>query len=676
MSAQSTATDPPTPDTAPSPPHRDPSVWSDRPLVVVGTGPVGVRFTREFLRLRPGAAVVVYGAEPWAPYNRVKLSHYLSGELDDDELASSSSLPDQPGLVTRYNQPIAAIDRKRRWVIDQQGNRQPYSALVLATGSRPHVPAIDGIQLPGVYTFRDKSDAVSLMARRARARLVVIIGGGLLGLEAARAMQRLNTRVTVIEHSSHLMFNQLDGGAGARLRRQFTERGIEVRCNEAVSRVLGQDAVEGVLLRSGEELPADTLIVAAGIRPNVDLAYGCKLSVGRGIRVDDQLRSSDANIYAIGECAEHRNRVYGLVAPGFEQAQVAAHNLAERQASYSASIAPMRLKLVDTPVFSIGQVVDGDQGTEQLLFEDSASGAYRKLFLRGQRVSGVVALGEWDELSRIQEAVTHARRLWPWQLLRFRQSGRLWPEGANDNIAEWPATATVCNCTGVTRGQLTSACGTGPAGGCATLDELSERTGAGRVCGSCKPLLAQLLGTRAALPPEPGFRQLAIGGLLGLLVTLAFLFAPSIPYNGSAQDSLQWDPLWRDGLAKQLSGFSLLGAALLLALLALRKRITRFTWGAFATWRWLHVALGLLTLVLLLAHTGARLGHGLNLALMLSFIGLSLTGAVAAGVIGSAHHWGRAAVRRARGWSLWGHLLLLWPIPALLGLHVLKTYWF
>lgn len=644
--------------------------------MVVGSGPVGIRFTREYLRLCPGHPVVVYGAEPWAPYNRVKLSHYLSGEMNDDELTRSSALPEQPGLVTRYNQPVASIDRRRQTVTDAQGGMQAYSHLVLATGSRPHVPAIDGMQLAGVYTFRDKNDALSLMARRARSRLVVIVGGGLLGLEAARAMQRLNTRVTVVEHSSHLMFNHLDQGAAGLLQRQFTERGIEVRCNDAISQVIGDREVEGVLLRSGEELPADTVVVAAGIRPNVDLAYGCKLSVGRGIRVDDQLRTSDPRIFAIGECAEHRNRVYGLVAPGFEQATVAAHNLARNEASYKAAVSPTRLKLVQTPVFSMGQVEDDDSAADQLLFHEPDTGVYRKLRLRGRHVTGVVALGDWDELSRVQETVAHERRLWPWQMARFRQTGRIWPEGANDNVSEWPASATVCNCTGVTRGQLTTACGGGPAGGCSTLEELSERTGAGKVCGTCKPLLAEVVGSRAALPPEPGYRKLLIGALLGVLMTLAFLLAPAVPYNASVQDALRWDLLWRDGLLKQITGFSLLAAVLLLGLVSLRKRISRFSWGAFATWRWLHVALGVFAAVLLLLHTGARLGHGLNFALMLLFVTLSLAGALAAGVIGSSHRWGRIAVRRARGWTLWGHILLFWPVPVLLGLHILKTYWF
>lgn len=288
------------------------------PIVVIGAGPVGVRAATELLRRSPGHPVVLFGDEEGEPYDRVQLSAFLMGDVPLAALFHGMQLPQSRGFTARLGVRVVAIDRAAKVVRDARGALQPYSTLVLATGSTPHVPDIPGIALPGVFRFRDWRDAERLAARRTRTRQAVVLGGGLLGLETARAIRRFQTVVTVVEHNPHLMARQLDPVAGAELRRQVEAMGIRVVTGDGVRCVRGQQAVEGIELHSGTRIDCDTIVLATGIRPSIDLALQSGIAVNRGIRVDDQLRTSDPAVHAIGECAEHRGVVHGLVAPGLE----------------------------------------------------------------------------------------------------------------------------------------------------------------------------------------------------------------------------------------------------------------------------------------------------------------------------------------------------------------------
>ena len=238
------------------------------PIIIVGTGPIGIRTARELLERTDGRAVLLFGDEPWVPYNRVVLSCYLAGETDDIGL----EVPDDPRLTPYYGLRITAIDRAACTVTDSTGGVHAWHRLILATGSRPRVPSIPWVDLAGVYTFRDLADADRLKARTARSRAVTVLGGGILGLETARALRRADTRVRVLDHNDHLMFNQLDGEAGQRLEAFVASLGIEVLTDDAVQQIIGVSRVSGVLLRSGALLDCDTVVIAAGIVPNVNLA--------------------------------------------------------------------------------------------------------------------------------------------------------------------------------------------------------------------------------------------------------------------------------------------------------------------------------------------------------------------------------------------------------------------
>jgi len=644
------------------------------PIVVVGTGPVGIRIVQALLRRDPKTSLVIYGDEPWEPYNRVRLSLLLAGDIKEDAISNKPELPAAASVVQHHNCAVLAIDRKKRLIIDVTGRYQAYSTLILATGSRPHIPVIPGTHLAGVFTFRNMNDAQHLQARQVRSRRVVVIGGGLLGLEAARAMQRQHTEVVVIEHTSHLMNRQLDTNSAELLREHIMGMGVRVLLQESVKEIIGGYQVKGVRLRSGKEIECDTVIISTGIKPNIDLARNARLSVGRGIRVNDQMQTNDPAIYAVGECTEHRERIYGLVAPGLEQAEVAAHSILGGHSRYEGSIAATKLKVVNMPIFSMGVVnkEDFSRDLQEVIYQHRKEGIYRKLMLDRGRLVGAIATGFWDEQSRVQEVICKQRRIWPWQIRRFRHQGALWSELESNAIHRWPAGTTICNCTGITRGELSQAMNDG----CETLAAIKSCTGASTVCGSCEPLLTEMLGNqekRQAVRASKSLLGLSVGLLLAMVVVL--VFGP-IPYSPSVDVAFAWDNLWRDNLLKQVSGYTLLGLSLLGLLLSLRKRWKQFTFGDFAIWRIIHVVIGVAIIFSLLAHTGFRIGSHLNLYLMIGFIALFLLGTIAGGVVALEHRLDNVLARRLRSTFVWAHILLFWPIPVLLGFHIVKNYYF
>lgn len=645
----------------------DRSAWSRPPTVIVGAGPVGQRLVAELRTHDLTREIVIFGEEPWAPYDRVKLSSWLAGKA---VIPPSNNLSDDSCLHVQLGTHITGVDRTRRLLVDDTGKTWAYDKLVLATGSRAFIPPIPGTGLNGVHTFRNLADAQQLMARSVRSRSMVVIGGGLLGLETARALHRFNTDVTIIEQSARLMFHQLDRDTSTVLREHVESLGIQVFCNARVVSINGDNEVQAVRLSSGQLIACDTVVIAAGITPNIELAVSCGLDTRRGILVDDSLSTRDPHILAIGECAEHRNKVYGLVKPGFEQAAVAAHLLSGKAAEYQGSLAATSLKVIDCPVASIGSV-ETEWSRRELTWRDRKNGRIRRILLDGNRLDAAMGVGEWDEFSRIQEGVRTRRRVRPWRSLRFLLTGTLWSAESEGGVAGWPAAAVVCNCTGISRGELTRVVDKG----CTGVDCLARQTGASTVCGSCKPLLVQLLGT-ASIEPVRAFRVLTAAAIIAALVTLGWFMPVVIPYADTVQVPVRMDELWRNGLFKQISGFAVLALSVVLGLVSLRKRLPWIKWGGYDGWRAVHVLIGVITVSVLVMHTGFRSGENLNFYLILVFSALLLAGAVASAVMGLQHKLPITLARRTRALALWSHILLLWPLPALLGFHILKTYWY
>jgi len=651
------------------------AVNTQAPVVVVGAGPVGVRFAQELHRKKPNQPMVIYGKESWTPYNRVLLSSFFAGETEWAAMTAGLSLPQAKHIDVRLGCMVTDINPHKKTVTDSTGLEQPYADLVLAVGSQARVPDIPGVGQAGVYVFRDMDDVQALFARRSRSRKTLVVGGGLLGLEAARAMQKMNTEVTVLEHNSRLMKNQLDVRASELLQAHVEQAGIQVVLNSRLKRIHGEGRVEGASLDDDQLLECDTIILAAGVKPQIALAETAELSVAYGVCVDDAMRTSDPHIYAVGECAEHREKVYAMVAPGLEQASVAVHSMTEGVGSgYNGSLLAAQLKVLDIPVFSAGRVSDRDgiSVAKQVIYEDAAAGIYRKIVIERERVIGFVAVGENPEAARIQEALLHKRFVMPWQLWAFKNTGLLWKQGESDRVAGWPATTVVCNCNSITRGELSIAI----AEGCSTVDKLACQTRASTVCGSCKPLLAELVGSDVKPEPVIGGKPMLVGVVIATLLTLAAILAPSFPYATTVQLDWHWDVLWRDGFNKQVSGFVVLGMTALGLLVSLRKRWKKINIGDYAIWRLAHVLLGALAVIALYGHTGGRLGSNLNFMLMAFFCGLILVGGFSAAIIAQAHRLSPKFAKQWREKGIWIHILLFWPVPLLLAFHILKSYYY
>ncbi|MEA2080241.1 MAG: FAD-dependent oxidoreductase, partial [Pseudomonadota bacterium] len=566
---------------------------------------------------------------------------------------------------------VECIDKKSKTVTDVSGCVQRYSKLVLVTGSTPFIPMFGNRQYKGVYTFRTLSEADELLCRKLRTRHTVVIGGGLLGLETARAMQKYHTEITIVEHNKWLMMQQLDEQGSAYLETFVKDSGINVLLDDSVVSVTGNGRVEGITLRSGVDIPCDTLIVAAGVRPNISLALDAGLVCGKGIRVNNQLQTSEDNIYAIGECAEHENNVYGLVKPGFEQAAVLADRLTGGNSQYVGSISETQLKVMSQAVFSTGQNgVDEQSGSSvrEYVFSNKEAGLYRKVRVFGNRIIGAIAVGEWHESALISEAIQEKRKVWSWHLLRFKSTGNIWGSADDVDVSTWPASATVCNCTGLTRGRLTNVLNNG----CENVACLTKMTRAGSVCGTCKPLLAELLGESVNIEPVRAWRGLLSLSALTLTLVVLFFFIWRAPYASSVQHEIRWDMLWRDSLFKQVSGFTILGLIVFGLVVSLRKRVTKFTIGNYDLWRISHVVLGIVALLALIVHTGFRFGSELNLLLMMNFLLLAVAGANASTVVATEHRMVSSMAKKQR--KLWNkvHLLLFWSLPVLLVFHVFK----
>lgn len=365
------------------------------PLIIIGKGMAATRLVEELGQRALGRhAIAVIGAERRPAYNRVLLSPLLAGEINEADLAlKPAGWWRERGVSTLYGRAVLSIDRAARTVALADGLVLPYGKLVLATGSQPVRPALPGGTLPGVATFRNIGDVETMRSYAVEGRRIVVIGGGLLGIEAAYGLARAGGRVTLLHLVDRLMERQLDAEGAALLASAIAARGITLRLCASTAGFIGGDRLEAVALQDGTVIPADLAVLAIGVKPNVDLARAAGLAVNRGVVVDDGLASDDGSIFAIGECAEHRGQVYGLVEPAYEQARVLAQRLAGQAASYHGSLLATNLKVSGVGVFSAGETEAGD-GAETLVLRDRAAGIYRKFVMREGRLAGCILVGD------------------------------------------------------------------------------------------------------------------------------------------------------------------------------------------------------------------------------------------------------------------------------------------
>lgn len=365
------------------------------PLVIVGNGMAAARLVDELAKTALGRyAVAVIGEEPRLAYNRVLLSSVLAGETGSHEIElRPAEWWRHRGVTVRYGYRVTEIDTGRRELKIEGEESMEYSKLVLATGSTPLRLKVPGADLAGVHTFRDTRDVDLLLTLAAAKKRVVVVGGGLLGLEAAYGLAKAGAPVTLLHLMDRLMERQLDPPAADLLKTLVERKGIRILLNASTKCIHGEDQVEAVELADGSRIEADAVIFAAGIKPNVVLAKDAGIAVNRGIVVNDVMQTSSADIFALGECAEHRGTCYGLVEPAYEQARVLARHLSGRPAAYQGSVVSTNLKVSGVSVFSAGDFMGGE-GSESLVLSDRSRGTYKKLVIADGRLTGAVLIGD------------------------------------------------------------------------------------------------------------------------------------------------------------------------------------------------------------------------------------------------------------------------------------------
>jgi nitrite reductase (NADH) large subunit len=386
------------------------------PLVIVGNGMAAARLVDELAKTSLGRyAVAVIGEEPRLAYNRVLLSSVLAGETGSHEIElRPADWWRHRGVTVRYGYRVTEIDTGRRELKIEGEESMEYSKLVLAVGSTPLRLNVPGADLAGVHTFRDTRDVDLLLTLAAARKRVVVVGGGLLGLEAAYGLAKAGAPVTLLHLMDRLMERQLDAPAAELLKTLVERKGIRILLNASTVRIHGEGHVEGVELADGSRIEADAVIFAAGIRPNIALAKDAGIAVNRGIVVNDEMQTASPDIYALGECAEHRGTCYGLVEPAYEQARVLARHLAGRPASYQGSVVSTNLKVSGVSVFSAGDFMGGE-GSESLVLTDRRRGTYKKLVVAEGRLTGALLIGDtvdalwYLELIRNREKVAAIR---------------------------------------------------------------------------------------------------------------------------------------------------------------------------------------------------------------------------------------------------------------------------
>ena len=462
-------------------------------LVVVGNGMAGMACLEHILKYSPRFDVTVFSDETHVNYNRVLLSSVLAGEKDaDDIVINGLEWYDRHGIDLRVGVRIVDVDSRARTVTGNDGRVTEYDSLLLAMGSSPWFPPIAGLDKDGVFAFRTLDDTRALLERAGPQTRAVVIGGGLLGLEAARGLQVQGCQVTVVHLMDTLMERQVDPCGGVYLRSKIEELGVSVLLGRQTTAILGDGTVTGVAFADGSTLEADLVVVAAGIRPNVELGRKAGLSVNRGIVVNDWMETSDPDIFAVGECTEHNGVCYGLVAPLFEQGKVLAATITgNRGPTYTGTVQAAKLKIMGVDVFSAGEWADGT-GVEPVRYEDPALGVYKKLALRDGKLSGVILVGDASDSHRYMEWLRLGSDL------TAQRRHLLFPPPSADaglDVAEMAESTTVCGCVGVTKGTIIHAI---HEQGVNTLSQLKETTRASTGCGSCTSLCQDLL--RAVAP--------------------------------------------------------------------------------------------------------------------------------------------------------------------------------
>ncbi|HFV7645928.1 TPA: nitrite reductase large subunit NirB [Staphylococcus aureus] len=458
-------------------------------LVMIGNGMAGIRTIEEILeRANDLYDITVIGKEPYPNYNRIMLSNILQNKMTVEEtIMNPYEWYEEHGIELITNDPVIEVDRANQSVTTANGIEVSYDKLIFATGSKAFVIPVPGSTLPSVIGWRTIDDTEQMMNIAKTKKKAIVIGGGLLGLECARGLLDQGMEVTVLHLAEWLMEMQLDRKAGNMLKADLEKQGMKFEMQANTTEILGEDDVEGVKLADGREIPADLVVMAVGIRPYTEVAKESGLDVNRGIVVNDVMQTSDSNVYAVGECAEHNGKVYGLVAPLYEQGKVLADHLTNKETNgYKGSTTFTSLKVSGCDLYSAGQIVENAEIKGIEIF-NSVDNNYKKIFLKDGNVVGAVLYGDIDDGSRFYNMMKKGESTEDYKLVSLLTKGG---EEASLSIADMADDETICGCNGVDKGTIVNAI---TENGFTTVEEVTAKTKAGNSCGKCKPQIAQIL---------------------------------------------------------------------------------------------------------------------------------------------------------------------------------------
>ncbi|GGJ58184.1 nitrite reductase (NADH) large subunit [Anoxybacillus voinovskiensis] len=457
-------------------------------LVLIGNGMAGVRCIEEILKIdRDLFDITIFGSEPHPNYNRILLSTVLQGDTSIADITMNDWDWYRNNNIRLFvGETVVQIDKEKQQLRTDKGRTVSYDELIIATGSKPFMLPVPGADKKGVTAFRDIKDCEMMMEYAKTYKKAAVIGGGLLGLEAARGLLNLGMEVDVIHIFDYLMERQLDPTASKLLQRELEKQGMNFLLKKETAEIFGENRVEGVRFKDGTEIAADLVVMAVGIRPNIDLAQESGIAVNRGIIVNDYLETNVPHIYAVGECAEHRGVVYGLVAPLYEQGKVLAEAICGiKTHPYEGSVVSTQLKVSGVDVFSAGEFMEGE-GTSSIKVYDELRGVYKKVVVRAGKIVGAVLFGDTSEGRKLLEMIHRNEPVSDAFQLSFFQANST----TQSTVATMADTDVVCGCNGVTKGAICQAI---VEHGLRTVEEVRDCTNASRSCGGCKGLVAELL---------------------------------------------------------------------------------------------------------------------------------------------------------------------------------------
>ncbi|KGA96565.1 nitrite reductase [Alkalihalobacillus alcalophilus ATCC 27647 = CGMCC 1.3604] len=480
-------------------------------LVLIGNGMAGIRTIEEIIKLEPNRfEITVFGEEPQPNYNRILLSSVLQGDAGVNDIILNDYKWYEENQIQLYTgDPVVSVDSKSQIVKSANGIHQSYDHLIFATGSNAFMLPLPGADKEGVIAFRNIKDCETMIETAKKYKRAVVIGGGLLGLEAARGLLNLKMEVEVIHLQDFLMERQLDRTAAKMLQEELENQGMRFHLNKQTEKLLGGKRVEGLLFKDGTKLETDLVVMAVGIKPNIQLAQKTGLEIGRAIQVNDKLETSQPNVYAVGECAEHRGVVYGLVAPLYEQGKVLAAHICEQSKEqtsqtpgYKGSVVYTQLKVAGVDVFSAGNFID-TENTKSIRVHDEFDRIYKKVVIQDNRILGCVLFGDTSDSPRILSMLRSKEDISKLNKVAILPSEQMGAE-KESAVASMLDSETICGCNGVSKGDIVSAINEL---GLKTVREVTQCTNAARSCGGCKPQVQELIelttGEEANVAKEP-----------------------------------------------------------------------------------------------------------------------------------------------------------------------------